>query len=162
MSDGRTDDTAYRLFSVKPCEELLHFLVNTVWRGGYIMDSLMSEHSTDYMLFVCSVLTNLYLATFAITGWKERSLPSTKFLFTEWHIIMLDCFEHDTHNRIDIVRRRSIFHVLNPKLSGNGRANLLHVQSDAFNLRGIHDVICQVLCHSTQFAVKAQRTQSAI
>ena len=81
MSDGRTDDTTYRFFSIEPCQELFHFLFYAVWRRSNIVNLLTSKHTADNMFLVCSVLTNLYLDSFAIAGWKEGCLPSAKFLF---------------------------------------------------------------------------------
>ena len=66
------------------------------------------------------------------------------------------------NNRIDIMRWRGVFHVFNAKLSCNGRTNLIHIQTYAFNLRRTNHIVCQVLCHCAQFAVKSQRTQPAI
>ena len=75
---------------------------------------------------------------------------------------MLHRIEHDTHNRIDIVRRCSIFHIFNSKFSGNGRTNLVNVEPYSFNLRRMHHIISQVLCHSMQLAVKTKRAQPAV
>ena len=162
MSDGWTDNTAHLLFPIKPDEKFLHFLFYTIWRRSNIMNLLASEHSTDNVLLVCTVFANLYLTAFAVAWWKESGLPSTQLLFTEGHVIVLYRFKHYTNNRIDIMRWRGIFHVLNAKLSGNGRTNLINVQPYAFYLRRIYHIVCQVLCHCTQLAVKSQRTQPAV
>ena len=45
---------------------------------------------------------------------------------------------------------------VNAKLSGNGRTNLINIQSYALYLRRIYYIVCQVLCHCTEFAVKSQ------
>ena len=47
---------------------------------------------------------------------------------------MLNRFEHHTHDGIDIMRWRSIFHILNAKFSCNGRTHLIYVQPYAFYL----------------------------
>ena len=120
------------------------------------MNLLVPKHSADNMLLVCTVLAYFYLAAFAIACWKESGLPGAQLFFAKRLIIILYSFQHNTHNRINIVRRCSIFHVLNPKFSGNGRTNLINVQSYAFYLRRIYYIVCQILCHCTQFAVKAQ------
>ena len=48
---------------------------------------------------------------------------------------MLNRIEHHAHNRIHIMRGSTIFHILNPKLSGKGRTNLVNIQLYALNLR---------------------------
>ena len=162
MGNGRTDDAAYRLLSIKPGKKLFHLLFYAVWRRSNIVNLLSSKHSADNMLLVCAVLANFDLTSFTVACWKESGLPSTQLLFTEGHVIVLYRFKHYTNNRIDIMRWRGIFHVLNAKLSGNGRTNLINVQPYAFYLRRIYYIVCQVLSHCTQFAVKSQRTQPAI
>ena len=66
------------------------------------------------------------------------------------------------NNKIDIMRWRGVFHVFNAMLSGNGKTNLIHIQTYAFNLRRTNHIVCQVLCHCAQFAVKSQRAQPAM
>ena len=77
------------------------------------MHLLTTKHSTNNMFLVCSVLSNLYLATFAKTGWKESRLPSAQFFFTERLVIVLHGFEHYANHRVNIVGRSCIFHVFN-------------------------------------------------
>ena len=155
MGNGRSNNTTHRLLTIKPGEELFHLHFNTVWRRSNIVDFLAPKHSADNMLLVCAVLAYFYLTSLTVAWWKESGLPRTQFLFTEGHVIVLYRFKHYTNNRIDVMWWRGVFHVLNPKLPGNGRANLIHIQPYAFYLRRIHYIVCQVLCHCTEFAVKS-------
>ena len=83
------------------------------------MHLLTAEHTADNMFLVCTVLSNLYMATFAKTSRKKSRLPCTEFLFTERLVIVLHGFEHNTNHRVNIMRRSCIFHVFNSQFSSD-------------------------------------------